>query len=170
MTVRLEQFVKHLEDSGILGGDTLKDFIPPKATPKDAEELARELVRKKKLTRFQAEQIYAGNGKSLTLGNYLLLDKLKIGDFAGMAQHDFVDYVYFSIVAYSTLGLGDVAPIGGIRLIAGVESLNGLVLVGWSASFTYLVMEAFWPLHGSHGWRRFRDMPRRPPDETGEAD
>ena len=101
---------------------------------------------------------------------YLLLDKLKIGDFAGMVQHDFVDYVYFSIVAYSTLGLGDVAPIGGIRLIAGVESLNGLVLVGWSASFTYLVMEAFWPLHGSHGWRRFRDMPRRPPDETGEAD
>jgi len=28
-----------------------------------------------------------------------------------------------------------------MRLIAGAESLNGLVLIGWSASFTYLTME-----------------------------
>ena len=57
MPVPLEQFVKHLEDSGILAGDTLKDFLPPKASPKDAEELARELVRQKKLTKFQAEEV-----------------------------------------------------------------------------------------------------------------
>jgi hypothetical protein len=31
-----------------------------------------------------------------------------------------------------------------MRLIASVESLNGLVLIGWSASFTYLSMERFW--------------------------
>ena len=31
-----------------------------------------------------------------------------------------------------------------MRLVAGVESLNGLVLIGWSASFTYLTMEEFW--------------------------
>jgi hypothetical protein len=31
-----------------------------------------------------------------------------------------------------------------LRIIAGVESLNGLVLIGWSASFTYLSMEQFW--------------------------
>jgi hypothetical protein len=31
-----------------------------------------------------------------------------------------------------------------MRLIAGVESLNGLVLIGWSASFTYLEMARFW--------------------------
>ena len=45
MPVPVEQFVKQLEGSGILAGDTLQDFLPPKATPKDAEELARELVR-----------------------------------------------------------------------------------------------------------------------------
>ena len=50
MAVPLEKFVKQLEDSGILAGDTLKDFLPPKSEPKDAEELARELVRHKKLT------------------------------------------------------------------------------------------------------------------------
>ncbi len=43
------------------------------------EQLARELVRQKKLTAFQAQQIYAGKGRSLVLGNYLILDKLGQG-------------------------------------------------------------------------------------------
>ena len=83
MTLPLEQFVKQLEDSGILAGDTLRDFIPPKASPKDAQELVRELVRHKKLTKFQAEEIYRGQGKSLTLGNYVLMEKIGEG---GMGQ------------------------------------------------------------------------------------
>jgi serine/threonine-protein kinase len=83
MPVPLEQFVKQLEDSGILAGETIKDFIPPKASPKDAEDLARELVRQKKLTKFQAEEVYRGKGKSLTLGNYVLMEKIGAG---GMGQ------------------------------------------------------------------------------------
>src|SRR5579871_5321213 len=83
MRVPVEQFVKHLEDSGILAGDTLQDFIPPKATPKDSEELARELVRKNKLTKFQAEEAYKGKAKALILGNYTILDKIGAG---GMGQ------------------------------------------------------------------------------------
>jgi serine/threonine protein kinase/Leucine-rich repeat (LRR) protein len=83
MPVPLEQFVKHLEDSGLLAGDTLGDFLPPKASPRDAEDLARELVRHKKLTKFQAEELYRGKGKSLTLGNYVLMEKIGAG---GMGQ------------------------------------------------------------------------------------
>ena len=83
MAVPLEQVVKHLEDCGILAGDTLKDFIPPKASPKDGQELLRELVRQRKLTKFQAEQVYQGKGKSLILGNYTILDKIGAG---GMGQ------------------------------------------------------------------------------------
>ena len=83
MTAPLEQFVKQLEDSGILASDTLRDFLPPRSEPKDAEDLARELVRRKKLTKFQAEEVWRGNGKSLTLGNYVLLEKIGAG---GMGQ------------------------------------------------------------------------------------
>ncbi|MFT5782459.1 MAG: hypothetical protein ACI9EB_001852 [Pseudomonas sp.] len=31
-----------------------------------------------------------------------------------------------------------------MRLIAGVEALNGLLLIGWTASSTYIAMERFW--------------------------
>ncbi len=79
----VEQFVKHLEDSGIVGSDTLQDFLPPKADPQDAEELARELVRNNKLTEFQAAEVSKGNAKSLVLGNYVLMEKIGAG---GMGQ------------------------------------------------------------------------------------
>lgn len=83
MPVALENFIQQLEVSGILAGDTIQDFIPPKASPRDAEDLARELVRQRKLTQFQAEEVYRGRGKSLNLGNYLLIEKIGAG---GMGQ------------------------------------------------------------------------------------
>jgi serine/threonine protein kinase len=49
----------------------------------DSDELARELVRGGKLTRFQAAAIYQGKADGLLLGNYLVLDKLAAG---GMGQ------------------------------------------------------------------------------------
>ena len=83
MPIPLEQFVRQLEESGVLASETLKDFLPPRQSPKDAEDLARELVRHKKLTRFQAEEVYRGKGRSLALGNYILLEKIGAG---GMGQ------------------------------------------------------------------------------------
>ncbi len=83
MTVPLEQFIKRLEESGIIAGDTLKDFLPPKSDPKNSEELAAELVRVKKLTKFQAEEASKESGISVVLGNYVLLEKIGAG---GMGQ------------------------------------------------------------------------------------
>lgn len=83
MSVALEQFVKQLESSGIISLDTLREFLPPKRTPRDAEDLARELLRQKMLTKFQAEELCRGRGKSLIVGNYLLLEKIGEG---GMGQ------------------------------------------------------------------------------------
>ncbi len=82
MPLTVEQFTQRLTSSGVMSEDELRDWIaavPVEKRAGDGEQLARELVREKKLTKFQAEQIYAGKEKSLTLGNYLLLDKLGQG-------------------------------------------------------------------------------------------
>ncbi|MCP4000373.1 MAG: two pore domain potassium channel family protein [Gammaproteobacteria bacterium] len=60
-------------------------------------------------------------------------------DIAGL-----LDYVYFSATVYSTLGFGDLLPTGPIRMIVGIESVTGLLLITWSASFTYLEMIQYW--------------------------
>ncbi len=67
-----------------------------------------------------------------------------LGRIDGELEGGVLDYFYLSITTFTTLGIGDVHPRGSLRIIAGVESLNGLVLIGWSASFTYLSMEQFW--------------------------
>ena len=83
MPLELETFVKQLTDSGILTAGKLEDFVPPKASPKDAEELADELVKAGNLTQFQARRVLAGEVRSLILGNYTLVDKIGEG---GMGQ------------------------------------------------------------------------------------
>jgi hypothetical protein len=70
-----------------------------------------------------------------------------MGGFGGEAISSLPEMVYFSVVSYTTLGIGDIYPLEGQRLLAGVESLAGLLMITWSASFTYLTMEKYWPLH-----------------------
>jgi hypothetical protein len=79
---------------------------------------------------------------------YYLLAELKLGYLVKVDTDqkvwDFMEYVYYSAVTYSSLGFGDLVPKAEIRFLTGVEVLNGLVLIGWSASYTYLSMEKFW--------------------------
>ncbi len=63
-------------------------------------------------------------------------------------------YLYFSVVTYTSLGLGDVVPHGAMRMLAGVEAITGLMLIGWSATFTFLEMKELWPLHQPRRNRR----------------
>jgi hypothetical protein len=56
----------------------------------------------------------------------------------------YYDFFYFSMASYTTIGIGDIVPHGPLRMIAAIEALNGLVLIAWSASFTYLMMERYW--------------------------
>lgn len=58
------------------------------------------------------------------------------------------DNLYFSLATCTSLGYGEIYPAGGLRLIAGIETVTGLMMIGCSASFTYLTMEKFWGLHG----------------------
>jgi hypothetical protein len=56
----------------------------------------------------------------------------------------FIELLYFSSSTYTSLGYGDIVPLGDAGLLAGSESLTGLVLIAWTASFTYFEMRAFW--------------------------
>ena len=81
---------------------------------------------------------------------YFLSNHVGIGSVAGITDNSFAELLYFSTETYTSLGFGDVYPLGGFQLIAGVEALLGLLMIGWSASFTYLEMQRFWEAHPGH--------------------
>ena len=66
------------------------------------------------------------------------------GHLEGNFDGTLLDCVYFSFTSYTTLGFGDIAPRGELRFLAGLESLTGLVLITWTASFLYLEMTRYW--------------------------
>lgn len=71
-----------------------------------------------------------------------------IGNFTGVRKMDVADYFFFSAEAFSTLGLGDIYPLGPLRLLASIEPIDGLLLIGWSTSFTYYNMQKYWSFPG----------------------
>jgi amino acid transporter len=78
-------------------------------------------------------------------GAYFLLISTE-GHGALVAPHSigFLDCVYYSAVCFTTLGFGDVLPVGPLRFLTGMETLTGFVLITWSASFMFLEMQRFW--------------------------
>ncbi|MFO1002752.1 MAG: serine/threonine-protein kinase [Planctomycetaceae bacterium] len=82
MALSSEQFLRQVVASELLTAEDVAAIVavlPEDRRAGDGEQMARELVRQKKLTRYQAEQIYSGKGKTLVLGNYVVLDKLGQG-------------------------------------------------------------------------------------------
>jgi hypothetical protein len=77
------------------------------------------------------------------LAFYLMHDHFGLGTMTGETTGSLMDFMYFSGVCYTTLGFGDIIPVGPIRIVTAVESLNGLVLIGWSTSYTYLAMQRY---------------------------
>lgn len=67
-----------------------------------------------------------------------------IGGFRGADMEHPLDYLYFSAVMYTSLGIGDIVPTGHLRFLASVEALNGLLLIAWSASFLFATMNRLW--------------------------
>ncbi|NND45282.1 MAG: two pore domain potassium channel family protein [Xanthomonadales bacterium] len=66
------------------------------------------------------------------------------GQLEGGFEGTLLDCVYFSFTVFTTLGLGDIHPVGDLRYLTGIESLTGLVLITWTASFLYLEMRSHW--------------------------
>ena len=84
---------------------------------------------------------------------FLLLEfTFEVGSIEGPDGGAINDAFYFAIVSYTTLGIGDIYPAGQARLLSGVAALNGLVMVTWTASMTYLIMERYWNIeNGGNG-------------------
>ena len=75
---------------------------------------------------------------------FLSATRLQLGAIQGVLERHFVDYFYVSISSYTSLGVGDIYATGDLRIIVGVEALIGLMLITWSATFTFLEMKAVW--------------------------
>lgn len=78
------------------------------------------------------------------IGIYASARNPGLGQIVGIESLRLLDAVYLSATTYTTIGYGDLTPVGPIRLIMGTEALTGFVLLTWSASFTYLEMQRYW--------------------------
>ena len=79
---------------------------------------------------------------------YWLGDRiLGLGDFAGARTVSGEDYFYFASETYTSLGYGDVYPVGDLRMLAGANTLAGLLLLAWSGAFLFALLEE-WRLRG----------------------
>ncbi|XKF14447.1 potassium channel family protein [Halomonas sp. BLK-85] len=81
--------------------------------------------------------VFAGIG-------WLLTEYAGIGSLEGYTSFNFLDYVFFSAVTYTTVGYGDIYALGAVRFLYGTLALTGFVLITWSASFTFLEMQKHW--------------------------
>jgi hypothetical protein len=75
---------------------------------------------------------------------YGIVEYLGLGTLGNAGSQSFSVFLYFSAETFTSLGYGDVIPVGDVRLLAGAEALNGLLLIGWSASYAYIAMERYW--------------------------
>lgn len=65
----------------------------------------------------------------------------ELGGFAQEPVMGAMDYFYLSLINVTTLGLGDIYPTGHLRVIAGIESLTGFLLISCSAQLVFKMMQ-----------------------------
>ena len=73
--------------------------------------------------------------------------------FLQYLEHDFLhnaefkfkhfQHFYYSASAYTSLG-GGTPPTIELQIFTAVEALTGLILITWTASFLFLMMQRFW--------------------------
>jgi hypothetical protein len=75
----------------------------------------------------------------------VMLHLIQIGLWAGVfwGAHELPNVetaLYFSLASYTTIGFGDVVVGPGWRVLAGIEGLTGILLIGWSTAFMFAVV------------------------------
>ncbi|MBO0905812.1 potassium channel family protein [Jiella sonneratiae] len=77
---------------------------------------------------------------------WLARDVLRIGLLNGSGPIGFAEIFYFAAETYTSLGYGDIIPVGDIRLLASIEPVDGLLLLAWSGALLYEAVHATRPL------------------------
>jgi voltage-gated potassium channel Kch len=67
-------------------------------------------------------------------GIYVLLPE--IDEF-----ENFEKAIYFSLVTFTTLGYGEITIDSEARILAGLEAINGIILIGWSTAFMFSIVQ-----------------------------
>lgn len=54
--------------------------------------------------------------------------------------YSFQEAIYFSLITFTTVGYGDIVIDSEWKIMAGLEAINGIMMVGWSTAlmFSYL--------------------------------
>jgi len=77
-------------------------------------------------------------------GYYFLCGSGRHGALVNRFDGTFNDCMYFSFVVYTSLGFGDIVPEGPLQFLVAVETLTGLLMIAWTASFIYVEMRERW--------------------------
>jgi len=79
-------------------------------------------------------------------GYWLCDHGLGLGGLSGPSAQSPFAFIYFALETFTTQNLGDLQPLGASRLVASLEPLVGVILIGWSTSFTFVMMRRDWEL------------------------
>lgn len=77
-------------------------------------------------------------------GYFFMVHSDRFQALQGNFDGSLTDCAYFSFSTYTSLGFGDIEPLGYLRFTAGLEALTGLVMITWTASFMFLKMQRYW--------------------------
>ena len=77
---------------------------------------------------------------AFAVGFWLGEEVLSLGSFDTAKAMSWMDYFYFSLVNFTTLGRGDITPMGHLRFIVGIEAFVGFLMITASGSYVLQVM------------------------------
>lgn len=78
------------------------------------------------------------------IGYYGLLSSVDFGELVGIGEVSIWNCIYYSATTFTTVGFGDIVPVGAIRFMTGTEAISGLTFITWSASYTFMEMLKIW--------------------------
>jgi serine/threonine protein kinase/formylglycine-generating enzyme required for sulfatase activity len=151
MPVPLEQVAKGLVAAGLATADELKSLLaelPAAERPTDGEALAKLLESRGKLTSFQAKHLLADKASALSVGEYLLVERIGAGGMGQVfkAKHRRMQRIV-ALKMMSPESMKDEASVRRfqreVRSAAKLEHLNIVTAydAGQQGKYHYLVMQ-----------------------------